>query len=353
MKLIFVSSLESHCRGLAVKHLQAHEPRAIVVHHDVLEGHRVVRRVSGSAPPERAATVLEHGCIGCATRFEILPTVLRLVPRQADGVLIVALPPTWHSDLVLDIIRPELQRRSLQVNSVVLALDPAALEDQMWDRHTLWESGYNTMEPDERTAGEYFYRELMLADTLIPTQGLSAELLGEHAAELREGGVQFNAGLHLAGQLAPHAVVCHHPADDRLGRYDAGEAGQRVFPGHLPTVPMVDGRDPSHAIELKAERPLHPERFREALPGLAVSCTCIRGTIWVANAPGTRIALGGAGPRIWMESTGPWAGETAGTRLLLMGSEHEADQVRSVLHSCQLSDAELRGFWSDSTARNP
>lgn len=350
MKLIFVSSLETHCRNAGVRHLLAHYPRAIVVRHDLLEGHRVLRRVEGGAPAERAETVLEHGCIGCAVRFEIMPTLLRLAPADPRGVLIMALPPTWHSDLVLDLVRPELQRRSLEVTSIALALDPASLEDQIWDRHTLWESGFNAMEQDERTAGEFLFREFMLADTVIPVEGLGAELLGDAVAEQRADGTGFAGGLALAAQMAPHAVFCRHQQPGQLGAHDKRLSTVRARPGHLP--PAASGEAEHHgcsAIEVGAERPLHPGRLRDALPELAQSCACIRGTVWIASAPGVRIALGGAGPRVWMESTGPWGGETAMTQLMLVGSGHEPAEIQAVLHGCQLTDAELREPWPMST----
>ncbi len=135
MKLIFVSSLEVHCRDAAVQRLLSEYPQALVISHDLLEGNRVLRRVEGNTnASERAESVLEHGCVGCAVRFEILPTLLRLLPQNEDAVIIQSLPATWHSDQVLDIVSTELEGRGVAIDQVALALDPAAVEDQFWDR---------------------------------------------------------------------------------------------------------------------------------------------------------------------------------------------------------------------------
>ncbi|PRB68638.1 GTP-binding protein [Arthrobacter sp. MYb213] len=341
MKLIFVSSLEVHCRNVAVQRLLNAYPEALVISHDLLEGNRVLRRVEGNSnASERAESVLEHGCVGCAVRFEILPTLLRLLPQNEDAVIIQSLPATWHSDQVLDIVRSELQERGVAIDHAVLALDPAAMEDQFWDRRTLWESGFNAMPNDERTAGEFLIREIALADSLLLVEGLSVELLGKSAEHLMSCGDQFRHGVKLTRELAPHATLTSVHDKVALGTYDHDEALRRSRPGHFQ-----QGSDAPEAgdtkILIKVERPLDADRFREVLPDIVATCMCVRGTLWIANCPGVRVALTGTGPRIWMESTGAWEGDIACTHLELTGSEHCEAEVKALLESCELSDGQV------------
>lgn len=353
MKLIFVSSLEVHCRDVAVQRLLGAYPEALVISHDLLEGNRVLRRVEGTRnASERAESALEHGCVGCAVRYEILPTLLRLLSQIEDGVIIQSLPATWHSDQVLDIVSSELQGRGVAIDHVVLALDPAAVEDQFWDRRTLWESGFNAMPNDERTAGEFLIREIVLADSLLFVEGLSVELLGESAEYLTSSGEQFRHGMRLMRGLAPHATLTSAQDKVALGAYNRDEALLRSRPGHF--------RHDSGALEvgdtkilIKVERPLDADRFREVLQDLVATCMCVRGTLWMANCPGVRVALTGTGPRIWMESTGAWEGDIACTHLELTGSEHHEAEVRALLESCELSDGQLLALHGASGALDP
>lgn len=339
VKVIVLSSLDSSCRDAGLKHLQRHHPHAVVLAYDFIEGNRLVRTVSGNAAAEYGEAVLEHPCIGCAVKFEIFPSIRRLAPRHAGATMILGLPATWHSGSVLETLAGKLESAGMHVGSCAISLDPAELDDHMWDRHTLWESGFSSMEQDQRTAGEYFFTEFMQADTLIPVEGMQAQFLEAPGSARRDGGADFAAGVELARQLAPHAALCHH--SNELGAFSAEAVRHRTRPGHLPPAPT--GPAPGTApIHLLAERPLHPQRFREALSELAASCTCLRGRLWVASALSERVAIGGAGPRIWMENTGPWSAEIAASELLLYGSEHEAAQISKVFDDCQVTEGELQ-----------
>lgn len=343
MNLIVLSALDTSSRDSGMEHLRRHHRDAITLRYDFGDGNRLVRDVAGSAATEHAEAALEHPCIGCATKYEILPTIQRLAPADSETTMILGLPATWPSGRLLEMLGNKLEPLNIQISSITLALDPIELENQMWDRHTLWESGFNAMEHDERTSGEFFFTELMQADTLVPVEGLETQLLESAASPRRAGGSDFTAGIELARQMAPHAQICVH--DEEPGSFHPAAARQRTQAGHLPRITAAADNAP---IRLLAERPLHPERFREALPSLAESCTCIRGVLWVASTLSERVAIGGAGPRVWMENTGAWDSHIAVSELLLYGSEHEASQIESIFDQCQVTEEELNGLF-DST----
>jgi hypothetical protein len=102
------------------------------------------------------------------------------------------------------------------------------------------------------------------------------------------------------------------------------------------------------------ERPLHPGRFRQVLGMLAEGCCVLQGQLWVASAPECRIAIQGVGPRVWLENTGTWREEPAGTGqaarvpgpaaatvLAATGEGLDPAEFERLLRECELTDDEL------------
>lgn len=352
--LILVSSLDSHSRDRALETLLASHPDAILVRHDLLEGERVLRRVeSGSRVVDRTEITLEHGCLSCTVRLDVVPTVLRVLDAFPAPV-ILGLPPSVHADMVLEILGPELERRGIPVESACLAIDPAALEDQMWDRETLWESGLSSLSSDDRSAGEFLTREISFSDTALLVEGLFAHLAGRNAPRCQSGGTIFLRGTQLLEELGPHLVCSHPDGPLRLGRFSAPAAAGRTAPGVIttavpndsegkPAAGRSDGDTPPafSTVVLSAGRPLDTARLRNALPVLATACVWMRGRLWIAGSPEQKIVLGGAGPRIWLEPAGPWGSETAATRIALTGCEHVPGEFTQLFRDCQLTDEEM------------
>ncbi|MDR4534127.1 GTP-binding protein [Glutamicibacter sp. PS] len=339
MELLVISALEQQARSAALTHAQAIYPDATVATYDALEGPRLLRQIQrpGGAG-ERAESTFEHWCQGCAFRYDILPTLLRL--RTEGTRFILVLPTGWSLATVEHYVGSELRAKDIRVRSAILGLDPASFEDRLWDTRLLSEAGFGVDDSDPSRPGEFLVEDAAWADTLVLAHGLDSALLEHDPAEHHE----WMTGRHLVDLLAPHAVRVQVGHDLTLGNFDLPSALKRTRPGHLPALnahATIPGAGGHRCLRLQAERPLHPERFREALPQLASSCAWIRGTLWMGNSPGSRIALGGVGPRVWMQSTGSWGAETACTQLVLTSDEHEAEEVSALLRRCELNDAEL------------
>lgn len=236
MKLITLTSLESHVRSNALRQLVRGYPQAVVLEYDALEGNRLLRRVTGDRGiVERAESVLEHWCLGCAYRFEIVPTVLRLASRREDSVMILALPPTWAAQSVSDFAAESLLGAGISVNSSVFALESESLEEQLWDKHTLWESGYSVNEDDQSVPGEFLIHEIAWADTVVMARGISAELRNETQSKVVEEDGPRGRGLKLVAELAAHAVINAIGDSVVLGEFDSERSIARVEPGSVPT----------------------------------------------------------------------------------------------------------------------
>ena len=352
MTLILVSSLETHIRDKALDALVASKPDAMVVRHDLLEGERVLRRVSrGTTTMERSEMTLEHGCLTCTVRLDVMPTVIRIL-GSLPGDVIVGLPPSVSAAMVLEMLEPVLAARGTTVDSVCLALDPAALEDQMWDSRTLWQAGLSSVKDDDRTAGEFLIKEIAFADTTLMLEGLFAHLFEAQAPGCQADGSLFQRGAQLLREVGPHLAVVHPDEEIAFTGHDADDARRRSKPGSVNTRGTgTSGRSgnaaaedrPFTTIELTAERPLHPVRLREALGWLVEGCVWLRGTLWIGNSPENRLVLGGAGAFVWLESQGAWGTQTARTHIALTSDSNDALALSALLHSCELTDAEILG----------
>jgi len=376
MHLTVVSSLDSQCREAATERLGRTHANSVVVLHDLLDGSLVLRRVYRNGQLfERGTTILEHGCLSCTVRLDVVPTAERLAACGFDHV-VLGLPPGVAAGMAVAELRTGLSRPAV-IDNAVLALDPAELDDHIWDRHTLFESGFTSMPQDERTSGEFLIGEFGHVDTVMAYPGLGAVLTGVP----REGSPQWVSGVELLGELAPHASVAGAADEFRPGCFDPAEAAARNRPG-VVRVPLAETEGSFRTVLHRAVRPLHPGRFREALPRLAVGMHWMRGRLWIASAPTKRIAVQGIGPRIWLESTGSWmadsteAASTAvgpraepgadvdafldwhpshgdrGTVLAITGRSEDVDdaEIRELLEGCQLTEAEMTldaGAWDD------
>ncbi|MGJ9404105.1 GTP-binding protein [Arthrobacter sp. KK5.5] len=333
MHVTVVSSLDVFSRQEACAALAAEAPGAVVVFHDLLEDGVAVRRMfrDGQRVDRRAST-LEHGCLSCTVRLDIVPTIASLMDAEH---IVLGLPPAVASATAVHALLRGLGDAIL-IDSVVLACAPDALEDQLWDHHTLFESGFTPVEDDDRTPGEFLVGELSFSDTVILAD---PALLPVDPAERARGA-------SLVRELAPHAEVTERDGDLRIGVHHLAEATARAVPGSV-SAPR-ESSSPFTTVVHRIERPLHPERFRHALATLAEGCCWLRGRLWVASAPGCRIALQGIGPRVWLENTGPWmpGGHPAfgdrGTVLALTGEDIDAAEVAMLMSSCELTEAEMR-----------
>lgn len=351
MNVTVVSSLDAFCRQQACAALAADSPGALVVFHDLLEDGLVIRRIfSEGRRLEREETTLEHGCLSCTVRLDVVPTVGRLLEQGSR--IILGLPPAVASATAVHALLKGLGA-SVTIDSAVLACAPDAVEDQIWDHHTLFESGFTPVPDEDRTPGEFLLGELSFSDTVL----LADPALVPVDPAVRARGVQ------LIKELAPHAAVTESAGNVRPARHNLAEATARSAPGSV-RIP-AESCSPFTTVVQRIQRPLHPERFRHALASLAEGCCWLRGRLWVASAPGCRIAIQGIGPRVWLENTGPWQADRKslpfmstvtgpdsvldwhpdfgdrGTVLAITGDDVDPAEIAALLAACELSDAEM------------
>ena len=98
MHITVISSLDALCRQQACQDAAAATPGDVVVLHDLLENGVVIRRIfSQSRLLESAQTQLEHGCLSCTVRLDLVPTIERLLER-GETQAIIGLPPAVSAE---------------------------------------------------------------------------------------------------------------------------------------------------------------------------------------------------------------------------------------------------------------
>lgn len=138
---------------------------------------------------------------------------------SAGSRLILGLPPAVAGSIAVQALLQGLGG-AFTIDSVVLACAPDAVEDQIWDHHSLFESGFTPVPEDERTPGEFLMGELSFGDTVLLADPALVPV--DPAARAR--------GIQLIKELAPHAVVAFpingpeavtEVAERMMGQYSA------------------------------------------------------------------------------------------------------------------------------------
>ena len=155
MHITVISSRDALSRQHAVHDAAAANPVAVLFLHDLLENGVVIRMIfSQSRLLESAQTQLEHGCLSCTVRLDLVPTIERLLERGETQAIIV-LPPAVSAKAAIGALRRGLSR-PVTIDSAVLACAPDTLEANIWDHPSLFASGFTPAPEDHRTAGQCF-----------------------------------------------------------------------------------------------------------------------------------------------------------------------------------------------------
>ncbi|WP_037335275.1 ribosome hibernation factor-recruiting GTPase MRF [Saccharomonospora piscinae] len=375
--LVLIGGLPAHgTRHLADRF--ADDPNTAVVYHDlrdVADGvvHRTVR-VHGTA--DTAIVRLDHGCVSCTLRHDLLPLLRRLARTAGVDRLVCHLDRALEPDRVCwelhrTPVDGETVLTDVEIAGVVTVLDAGTwLADATGD-DLLAERGWHGAGDDGRTVAQVALSQVEFADVLV---------LAGHAPDpwtaARTGAV--------CARVAPSAPLLDLPGltGDAL-LWTLAEAPRTARRG-APVDPhgaLVRGEPPLDAdcgVELttfSAQRPFHPGRLYDALDVLLDGVVRTRGRLWVASRPDSALWLESAGGGLGLAVLGPWLDapdspdwdEVTDERSALASLRwhpvwgdraqelvvvsHLADprEIREALSGALLTDAELaegRGAWA-------
>ncbi|WP_067454240.1 GTP-binding protein [Actinomadura macra] len=283
--VVIVSGLHADARGETVDRLLASAPHSVAVHHDLrgIAGGQVERVVMDAwGVRERADVRVDHGCVSCTLREDVLPTVARL---SADASLVVI--ETWES-VDPGIVAPELDRiTGVHLAGVLTAVAPGPLLEDLACADPLGTRALAAAPDDDRYVAETLARQIEYASGLVlSSPGDLAETVLEH----------LGAGtpVTLLDELLPPVVPV-----------SAADLAAKVSPATL-RLPCDLESDGLATVLWRRLRPLHPGRLHDALRDLAAGAVRSRGRIWIANRPNTLLSWDCVAGLLMIEDHGPW-----------------------------------------------
>ena len=289
--------------------LQWDLPNAVVVHHriDVAEQvlHRVVSDVSGVLEQEQVH--LEHACVTCAIREDVIPTLERCARDGRWKTVLVHLPVGAEADQVCAVVARDTRLgRHLRISRVIAALDGAGLHDDLLGDDLLRERDLHSAVDDTRGVGEVACAQVEFADLVV-----ASDPAGEAGVDLVRALARPDAELVVGTERLDGATVVD--GEHGYERAVAWIAPTRAEELPAPASPVVWRQ------ELFSPRAFHPERLLDGLEQLASGEFRSRGCFWLPTRPGQVLVWDGSGGQLCIGNGESWGRRMPFTRLVLTG----------------------------------
>ncbi|TNM36196.1 cobalamin biosynthesis protein CobW [Nocardioides albidus] len=307
--VVLLSGVDPDAMAATMVGLQFDLPSTVACRHHIdVERGMLTRTVSDlTGVVETHETLLEHACVSCAIREDILPTLERLA-RDGRWRSIVAHLPVGaepaHLCAALD--RDTRLARHLRVSAAVTALSARRPVRDLLGDDLLAERGHHCARDDRRGVGEVLAAMVEHADVVAfddaaepVARGLVRTLARPDAAVL--DGVHSLGGEVLLGRLHQHerTLAWSSPVrTDALGEVRA---------------------DGVWRVDLQSLQPFHPDRLLESLEALGSGAHRSRGCFWLPTRPGRALAWDGAGGQLSIGDHASWGSRRAFTRIVLTG----------------------------------
>ncbi|MBW1598915.1 GTP-binding protein [Streptomyces sp. JJ38] len=366
LPVVIVCGLHADARRAAVDRLLSAVPGSVVLHHDLTTAEdgsvrRTVRERGGLL--DSGQTPLVNDCACCALRADLVPELVRLAGAGTHRLAVVELWDSVEPRSMAEVIA-DCGHEEVRLTGVVTVVDPALLLPCLGNGDDLAEVGLAAAPGDRRTVADTFARQLEYPTLLALAEGPEPGDAEDHA---------------LLAQLTPGALRVRvesegFPAAVTGGRdpFDVAAAAARQHPASA-RLPQDTEHHPD-PVELagvgtfvwRRTRPFHPGRLYAALEDLCCAAARSRGRFWLADRPDTLLSWDAAGGALCVESAGPWLaalpdaawdlvpatrraaaaldwhpehGDRA-QHLVFTSPDLDRDNLRAVLDSCLLTDAE-------------
>ncbi|MFB4313987.1 CobW family GTP-binding protein [Actinomadura sp. 21ATH] len=360
--VVLVAGLHGAARAAVVDRLLREHSGALAIHHDLrqITGGLVVRTVrDAGVVREQVAVRLEHGCVTCTVRLDLIPQLLRYAGQAS--LLVVDLWDAVEPQSVAETVGHPEADPDLRLTGVLTALDAELMPTDICRGELLSEIGKQAAAGDGRYLAEVLAHQIEYATALVVPETMPAPLPSADEEDLE-------LCREVLGHLAPMTPVAM-PGDPLPAVTGPGvcvhELAARVDPAsaQLPCMAHTPAVD---TVVWHRARPLHPGRFFDAMDDLATRSVRSRGRFWLANRPDRLLAWDAVAGIVSIEDTGPWLAalpETAwedvplarrlaasldwtpehGDRvqhLVLTGPGLDQDEIHALLDGCLLAPDE-------------
>lgn len=328
--LVLITGIDADAMASTMIGLQWDAPQAVTVRHTIDVDRQVLTRIVSDAAGvvERTHVDLDHACVGCALREDVMPTLERLARDGRWGSIIAHLPVAAEATQVCRILSSDHSIGSVLHVAAVLAVvnGPTARADLIGD-DLLRERHLHTSAEDGRGVAETHAAMIEYADAVVIVGDIDDTDRALASAMLRPGAEVF------ADQFAIDVA-------DLIARRRLHERAEEwVDPAHAEPVGLVEIGE-VWTVELRSDRPFHPDRLMEHIEGLGGGARRSRGCFWLPTRPDTICQWDGAGGQL---SVGPCDHDTseAHTRILVTGIDDGRDSLQALFEHCLLTDDEL------------
>ncbi|RPF20565.1 GTP-binding protein [Myceligenerans xiligouense] len=334
-----LASVDPVLRDSAVLGLVVDAPGTVALRHDILADEGLIRRVvvDASGVVEQVLVPLEHACLSCAVREDALPALAALTEDGRWTDVIMALPVSAESLPVTRALAAETARGGLldgaRIATAATVADVETFEHDLLAADLLAERGIALTPDDDRSVGEALAAQVEHADVIVAAGEAAAAPTGSGLIDrIRAEDSSRVDGLHgvTAAELA-------------AGRYDPVRGERRSNPLGARRAPGTGrgGRaagDRSWTLELRSDRPFHPQRLLDRIEDLGTGRMRSRGVFHVVDRPLSACLWDGAGGQLFLGDLGSWDEAAASaephTRIVVVGSADDAgpDAEQDVRH---------------------
>ncbi|GAB3171486.1 GTP-binding protein [Myceligenerans halotolerans] len=321
-----LASVDPVLRDSAVLGLVVDSPGTVALRHDILADEGLIRRVvvDASGVVEQVLVPLEHACLSCSVREDALPTLAALTEDGRWTDVIMALPVSAESLPVTRALAAETRRGGLlhgaRIATAATVADVETFEHDLLAADLLAERGIALTPDDERSVGEALAAQVEHADLVVAA--------GESAAAPTGSGLMDRIRAEDSHRVEGlHGVTA---AELAAGRYDPVRGERRSNPlGARRTSPAGRAGDRSWTLELRSDRPFHPERLLDRIEDLGTGRMRSRGVFHVVDRPLSACLWDGAGGQLFLGDLGTWDEAAASaephTRIVVVGSADDVD----------------------------
>lgn len=328
--VVLISGVDPDAMASAMVGLQFDLPDAVAVRHHIdVERGVLTRTVSDlTGVLESHETLLEHACVSCAIREDIVPTLERLARDGRWASIVAHLPVGAEAAHLCSVLTWDTRlARFLRISAVVAALGSAHPVRDLLGDDLLADRGRHCAHDDRRGVGEVLAAQVEYADVVVfdaapdpVAAGLVAALARPEVSVLH-GGHDLD-GAALTGGLHQHA------------RTDAW-----TCPARSDALPAVTAEG-VWRLDLQSTHAFHPGRLLESLESLGGGAHRSRGCFWLPTRPGRTLEWDGAGGQLSIGDSGSWGRRTPFTRIVLTGVGGAPDHLRPAFEHLLLAPGE-------------
>ena len=307
--LIVVTGVDPAAMDCAMVSLAWDLPRAVTVRHRIDPESQVLTRTVSDATGvlEQEQIPLEHACVSCALREDIVPTLERLGRDDRWSNVVAGLPNATEAGQLAHILGQQSRlARHLKLSSVVCAVGTDHIIRDLLSDDLLRERGLHTNPGDDRGVGEVACAQIEFADVVV-MDGDPGREGTDLVRALARPDVMFVPG---ASELDAASLAVRRHQQSLTRAWCSPESD-------IDLPPLGE----SHAwrLDLSSSRPFHPERLLDQIGRLGTGAHRSRGRFWVPTRPGAVLEWAGAGGQLSIGSHSSRGRRTPTTRLIFTG----------------------------------